>query len=399
MPRVSHTTQVKAAGEVDRFPRLKLATGEKARIWLPEEPWMEYYHRIEAPKIEDGEVVMEVRTGKNGTYEAPLMQWIGNAFCLGKTGTPEEPGPLMLAGIDPENCPACESASRQTGVQPPQQRFACNVIKYKVRGRGQNPYDLVSPVSAEILVWAYTGRIHGMIYDLAAERDGDLKRCDVRIELEETPGADKFQKIKTIATIDKPALSDSKVRDYVVELWRDPDNRATDEQLRDACLGRDVARPVMLDMVRRAERQYRDANRDGGSGEGESSAADAGFNGGLDQGLDALLDSSPAETADHTANGATTTSTDAPAADSPSGTESPSAETANGSDPAREQAVSAAADEMFGPSSGSSEPPAPSNGNGTGRKRSAAKPPEPKQEPASVGASKGGVIDFDELFS
>ena len=62
------------------------------------------------------------------------MDWIGNVFCLGETGTPENPGPLILAGIDPGNCPACESAANKTGVAAPQQRFSVNVIKYKVQG-------------------------------------------------------------------------------------------------------------------------------------------------------------------------------------------------------------------------------------------------------------------------
>ena len=41
------------------------------------------------------------------------------------------------------------------------------------------------------------------------------------------------------------------------------ENRATDDQLRDACLGRDVPRLVMMDMVRRAEQQYRQAEQAG----------------------------------------------------------------------------------------------------------------------------------------
>jgi hypothetical protein len=428
VPRVTYTQQFKNPGEVDRFPKLKLAVAEKARIWIPEAAWMEYYHRIEAPFIEDGEPVMEVKNGKNGPYEAMKMQWIGNVFCLGDAGTPDDPGPMVLNGIDPANCPGCESAANGTGVAGPQQRFAAPVIKYKVKGRGTKPYELVNPISAEILVWAYTGRIHGMLFDLAAERGGDLRKCDVRIELEDTPGADTYQKIKTLAVIDTAAHADPKVREYITALWRDPDNRPTDEQLRDACLGRDVARPVFLDMVRRAERQWRDANRDSGSG-GDSSAADAGFNGSLDEGIDALLDSGPKneeateriremkeETrrevtdilspddpfADSTqaAPGATTTATSAPAAGSRSGTEPKSATSAAGSAPdplpddERAAAVEDAADAMFGESQGETAPPEPARNGGKAK-------PEPvkaEPEPAAV-ASGSGVVDFDDLFS
>lgn len=437
MPRVSYTQQFKNPGEVDRFPKLKLAVAEKARIWIPEQAWMEYYHRIEAPLIEHGEPVMEVRQSKNGPYEAMKLQWIGNVFCLGETGTPDNPGPMVLNGIDPDNCPACESAANQTGVAGPQQRFAAPVIRYKVKGRGQKPYDLVAPISAEILVWAYTARIHGMLYDLAAERGGDLRKCDVRIELEDTLGADTYQKIKTLAVIDTPAHADPKVREYITALWRDPDNRPTDEQLRDACLGRDVARPVMLDMVRRAERQWRDANRGEGSG-GDSSAADGGFNGSLSEGIDSLLEDHPGGTeefmsaeqreaarqlaagageemqarrdpddpfADETpgATGATTTATAAPAAESRSRTEPKSAKTAPAyedsplPDDERARAVEEAADGMFGPDSGNGggSHPEPVNGSKSKAKASAT---EAKADPAAALAGSGGVIDFDDLF-
>ena len=66
---------------------------------------MEWYHRIEAPMVEHGEPVMEVKDTKRGPIETWKMDWIGNVFCLGETGTPENPGPLMLAGIDPAQLP------------------------------------------------------------------------------------------------------------------------------------------------------------------------------------------------------------------------------------------------------------------------------------------------------
>jgi len=295
MPRVSFAQEFKSS-DPDRFPKLKLDRGEKSRLWIPgkkdtDGPWMEWYHRIEAPMIENGELVMEVKDTRRGPIETWKMDWIGNVFCLGETGTPEHPGPLMLAGIDPGNCPACESADKKTGVAPPQQRFALPVVKFKVRGRGQNPYELASPISAEVLVWAYTSRIHGMLHELEAEHD-DLHRHDLKLELEDSPGADTYQKIKQLAVIVKPAYSDPKVRQYLRDLWSNTENRPTDDQLRDACLGRDMPRMVMMDMVRRAERQYRQAEL-AGTGGGDASAADAGFNGDLSEGIDSLLDSGP----------------------------------------------------------------------------------------------------------
>jgi hypothetical protein len=289
VPRISIAQDFKSR-DTSRFPKLKLAIAEKSRIWMPEDPWMEWYHRIEAPMVEHGEPVMEVKETRRGPIETWKMEWIGNAFCIGETGTTENPGPLMLAGIDPDNCPACESAANKTGVAAPQQRFSANIVKYKVRGRGPSPYDLSSPISAEVLIWGYTGRIHGSLHELQSEH-GDLRRHDVKIELEDTPGADMYQKIKTLSIIVKPAYTDPKVKEYVTDLWKThPENRATDDQLRDACLGRDVPRLVLMDMVRRAENQYRQVEQ-AGTGGGDTGQADSAFNGDLSSGVDALLDS------------------------------------------------------------------------------------------------------------
>jgi hypothetical protein len=435
VPRVSYTQTFKTAGEVEKFPELKLRTGERSRGWLPDEPWMEWYHRIEAPLVADGEVQMEIKETRRGPVEVQKMDWIASAFCVGLTGTPDSPGPLILEGIDPANCPVCESAANATGVKPPEQRFAAPIIKYKVKGRGQNPYALIEPTTAEVLVWAYTSRQHGMLHDLAAREEMDLRKLDITIDLEDTSGADTYQKIKSLAAIRQPAWRDPAVKEYIRRLWANEENRPTDEQLRVACKGRDYARPVLMDMVRRAERQWRDSERGGGSG-GDLGAADAGFNGSLDEGIGALLGEgppgdghgadplSPAEEpaqnitpgvaedpfADETPDvaGATTTGTSAPAAESPSRTEPESVPSADSSeepqDAAREQAVADAADGMFGEPAGDSAPPEPARtGNGRRHKAKAEEPapePTPDPEPAAVPAgNSGGVIDFDDLFS
>jgi len=426
MPRYSFTQQASSSGDVDRFPRYKLDTGEKSRAWMPEEPWMEWMHRIEAPVIDHGETVLEVKDTKNGPVEVMKMDWIGSVFCLGETGTPDNPGPLMLAGIDPDDCPGCDSAARKTGVSPPVQRFAAPVIKYKILGRGPRPYDLASPISAEVLIWAYTGRVHGTLYELGSEH-GDLRKHDIKLELEDTAAAAKWQRMKQIAIIVEPAYKNPKVAEYVRDLWKNhPENRPTDEQLRDACQGRDVPRQVFLDMVRRAERQWSQAEN-AGSGGGDVSQADAGFNGSLSEGIDSLLDSGPkavedplaefrddplaghpggleefASKPDPTVTGATTTATGAPAAESRSRTEPKSAGSVPSSSErydrqdeadlegrqraaqqtlneeaakARGSAVEQAADDMFGETGNGSAKPEPAKPATRQRKAKAAEPP------------------------
>jgi len=99
--------------------------------------------------------------------------------------------------------------------------------------------------------------------------------------------------MKQISIIVEPACKDPKVSEYVRDLWKThPENRATDAQLRDACQGRDVPRQVLLDMVRRAERQWSQAENAGSDG-GDSAQADAGFNGSLSEGIDSLLEPGP----------------------------------------------------------------------------------------------------------
>ncbi len=405
---------------------------------------MEWMHRIEAPVIDHGETVLEVKDTKNGPIEVMKMDWIGSVFCLGETGTPDDPGPLMTAGIDPANCPVCEAAAKKTGVSGPVQRFAANIIKYKVRGRGPTPYVLASPVSAEVLIWAYTGRVHGTLYELGSEH-GDLRKHDVKLELEDTPAADKWQRMKQISIIVEPAYKDPKVSEYVRDLWKThSENRATDEHLRTACLGRDVPRQVLLDMVRRAERQWSQAEN-AGSGGGDGSQADAGFNGiSLSEGIDSLLDSDPSADAGRsdtsaqvsgdpfggtgefmsqqekdaafaaieaakagvmtddpfgdetpTATGATTTGTAAPGAESRSSTAPKSAQSAL-HDMAHTNAVEQAADDMSGEAGNGSASPAPA-GAKTRQRKAKAEEPKP-EEPARVPAGSGDVIDFDDLF-
>lgn len=414
MPRVGYTQEYKTADSTD-FPALKLNTGEKARIWMPETPWMEWYHRIEAPLIEHGEPVKEVKQRKNGgTYEATKMDWIGSPWCLGITGTPENPGPLMQAGVDPANCPVCESAANGTGVQAPQQRFATNVIKFKVR---PGTYDLITPVSAEILVWPYTARIYATLFELQTEH-GDLRKHDVKLELEDTKGADAWQRMKQIAVIVQPAYTDPKVRAYLQELWSNQQNRATDEQLRAACKGRDVPRNVVMDMVRRAEHQWQQAGQAGtGGGDSSASAANGAFNGSLADGLDSLLAGGPPadvpfESAPVSPSAASPAPTTAAAPALPSAQQPQDdplagvAQQALGEarehaaqlaaqameQDARAQAVTAAADELFGDDGD------PSRDAGTSATSAQVSPGVPILTPPAAEPAGEKVIDFDDLF-
>ena len=199
MPRVSFTQEFKYRRRHRAFPKLKLDTGEKARLWIPEgRPWMEWKHRIEAPVIEHGETGDGGEGHPRGPIETWKMDWIGNVFCLGETGTPDNPGPLML--LASTRITARRASRRRTRRAWPRRRSGSPPTSSSTRSAAaaRTPYELASPVSAEVLIWAYTGRIHGTLYELGSEH-GDLRRHDVKLELEDTPAADKYQKIKQLA--------------------------------------------------------------------------------------------------------------------------------------------------------------------------------------------------------
>ena len=61
-----------------------------------------------------------------------------------------------------------------------------------------------------MLIWAYTGRVHGTLYELGSEH-GDLRKHDVKLEFQDTPAADKWQRMKQIAIIVEPAYRDPRV--------------------------------------------------------------------------------------------------------------------------------------------------------------------------------------------
>lgn len=279
MPRVPISDEYKTTQARDRFERLKLESGEKARLSILEDPWMEWVHEIKAPLIENGEPVKELRTRNNGsTFEANVMEFFTRCLCTGDSGT------LTDKGMDPDNCPACESAASGTGIATPRQRFAVNVIKYKLR---PSTFDLIQPPSAEILIWSFTDRQYSRLDDLKNDH-GDLKTHDIKLVCRDG----KFQLMESIDVLVTPAWADAKVKAYISELYGNEENRASDAQLRDSC-GQDLARPLMVERIRQAERQYAQAERSGSTSGAVSAGVAQAFAPDLSQGIDGLMKNHP----------------------------------------------------------------------------------------------------------
>lgn len=254
----------------ERFPRIKMnEKGEKKRITLIEEPWREYVHYLKAPifDTDTGKPVKEARTKRDGTpYETDKLDFVSQPICLGDEVT------LQTSGLDPKNCPACEAAEKSKGDIPgPVQRFAVNVIDYDLRGSG---WDLKQPFSADVKIWAFTGRIYDEIEGYQREI-GDLRKHDITLECE-----DPFWNRNKMGFRMEAGYANAP-KGYIKELLTTEGNKATDAQLKDAC-GRDTPRSRMQEDCDTVLRAYARLHNEG-------FAADLPAHSDLQAGIDELL--------------------------------------------------------------------------------------------------------------
>jgi hypothetical protein len=172
MGRITFSTENKKATTNYDYPKLKLKSGESARILLLETaPVVEYVHTLNKPVIVNGLPVVIQAERKDGTkYDDFKMDFISRPICLGDESILDE------KGSDPKNCPICQLAKdNPDAAKAPQRRFAMHVIRYKTKPGGAT---LVTPYSVETLVWAFTERMFGKIADFKEEW-GDLRKHDL----------------------------------------------------------------------------------------------------------------------------------------------------------------------------------------------------------------------------
>lgn len=178
----------------ENFKKFKLERGEVSRVVCLEEPWSEYVHNLQAPKLDSKGLPVQVMKKRfdGSEYMAYEMDFFGNPICLGDDGI------LLEKGKDPKNCPACAAAENSDSVQAPKRRHAMHIIRYTTKQNGQ----LMDPFSVQVVMWCFTDNIFTQLVTIATNNKGGLPRHDLIMGPPEEPIM--FQKFK-IVTSDEAA--------------------------------------------------------------------------------------------------------------------------------------------------------------------------------------------------
>lgn len=274
MPRVSFTEEHKVQKSGYDFPRLKLQTGEKARIAIVEDPVVEYRHTIDIPRVASGRVeTREVPTRDGGSYTDYVRDFVSTPLCTGDEDV------LSESGLDVDGCLVCAyAAEHKDRVKPPQRRYAMHVIRYKTK---PGTATIGTPFSVDLIVWAFPDNTFNKITDFNQEwaESGGLKAHDLII----TCKVGAYQNYEFSVAPDAAWQKSDKTKELVKETF---DNNQIPD-LTVACGSRKQEQWIKDDLSKVTEawdlvnRIQSDDDEDEGS---------------LEEGLDGLLDSSkPAE--------------------------------------------------------------------------------------------------------
>lgn len=157
------------------YPKVKLTTGERARIAIvDEEPVAVYVHSLEAVVTDDfGKPVMVEREFKNGNKKSyPKKAFVAAYKCTGDFKTLEE------TGSDAENCVMCAAAlDPETGsaFAAPYRKFAIHVLQYKLN---PNSTKVQNPFQADLKAWVFPDGKFNRLVEIADEH-GSLNERDL----------------------------------------------------------------------------------------------------------------------------------------------------------------------------------------------------------------------------
>lgn len=178
MPRVDFTDEHRIEPRAgSNFDRLKLGTGDKARLLLIEKPIVEFEHTIQVPQILNGKPVEEEieRKDGSGTFTVYKKDFVSRLLCTGDFET------MRSQGVDPENCVVCKytvQPENKGRIKGPQPRYAMHVVRYKTKG---GTYDVTTPFQVDLPVWSFSQTVFNKLHDLRKEWEdsGGFKEHDL----------------------------------------------------------------------------------------------------------------------------------------------------------------------------------------------------------------------------
>jgi hypothetical protein len=216
MGRIQFTDEVSPAFQRgDSFPKLKLKSGDKARICILEMPYQTYVHQLNEPVIENGKGVQETKKRKDeSTYEDWKEKYVASFQCLGDEET------LYQQGVDVKNCPACKASTEFDRFRGPQPKYAVNVLKYNTKGGSSA--EVTKPFGVTAEVWVFGPAKFEEIRNIAKE-GYDLKKHDLILG---PCQHETFQKFNIMVAQDAAWMADEKAKAVASETFKE--NRIDD---------------------------------------------------------------------------------------------------------------------------------------------------------------------------
>lgn len=248
MPKIAISSENKNA-TFQRYPKVALEKGERARIACLEDPDVAYVHNFKKPEMLNGKPSMvTVENQKTGEKkEVNKMEFVSTDHCLGDFEV------LQKDGSDPERCPACKESKETDTILPPQRKFAMHVAQYNLRS--SDSWNIAEPFGVSIKAWTFSDKRFNELVELK-ELHGDLRRVDLAIG----PCENKmFQNYKIqVAPGSAEYLADDARKRNVIDSFR---NNRSDDLL--SLLGRTVDASLMREHIDEVKARWQAAR--GGS--------------------------------------------------------------------------------------------------------------------------------------
>src|SRR5712692_2146035 len=245
MPRADFTGEFSSNAGRSNFPRLKLATSERARVAVVTKPTVEFVHWLEAPKIVNMAPVYKKITDRDQNVQwVPETRFVNRAICPGDFDT------LRERGADAAGCDACRMAlERPDCFRPAGLRYAVTIIRYNMRpGGGWN--DVAAPYGIGALIWAFSGKVFDKLrsFKELGSAYEDIRKVDVLLECTDQNYQKPYSQGDFTPLAPAFWLVNEKIQSYTTQYLEQ--NCASDEDLDDA-LGRRLQPDWMADDLRR----------------------------------------------------------------------------------------------------------------------------------------------------